>query len=587
MNTTAVLAEFVVVGAVGLLIVHLLFPNISSALLPQLGTSDAIVLLMVIAVSYIIGFLVNVLAEFALNQGYRLVESRWKRKQGSGAVAMDAIRYYLYASAPDQVIHRMEYHRALLRLSRSLTLLSTILIVPALVQRDWYMFGCLTLLALSSLLAFYRRVIWFSKTCYLSWLSLRHSEKEDSRKDVYVKSTISETQAAGHLESTPPLRLITFAGGTGFRDINIALAGSRYEIVRVVPVWDNGGSSKQLRRSLQVMPIGDIRHALMTMAHGEERVSSVVKLFNARLPEDGNDVELRRELSRFTGGSHPMIENVDPNLREVIVNYLRTFEDKLPEGLDLRYGSIGNFVLVGAYLSHGENINTAIYVFRQLCSIKGGVYPVSLRNDLHVGVELENGKVVTGQERVTNLDRTEHRSRIMNTFFTNNLNDSKPADPLKVSANPLVLESMRSADVVIFGPGSFFTSVLPHIMIEGVADELASLDVPKVLIGNMLEHVEGYDYTSVELAKLFLTTCNNAASVERAPNKYLTHFLINDPSNTARQSLLGTRYLQIGERLDKLVDSRIQCLQKDYEDFWRRGFHNASMVASFLPRLKQ
>jgi hypothetical protein len=48
--------------------------------------------------------------------------------------------------------------------------------------------------------------------------------------------------------------------------------------------------------------------------------------------------------------------------------------------------------MLGAYLAHGNDMNTAIYVFRQLCGIKGHVWPISLENDLHISARLENGE---------------------------------------------------------------------------------------------------------------------------------------------------------------------------------------------------
>lgn len=584
MNTTAVLAEFVAVGALGVLLSLFLFSNALPPTLVQTDPSGALFVFFVIVVSYVIGFLSNVLAEYIFGPFYKAIEGRWKRKHGSGAIVMDSIRYELYASAPSQVIQRMEHHRTLLRLSRSIALLSLVFLALSLIQKEWLLSLFLCLLMTASTLAFGRRVIWFSKTCYYSWVSLRQAQRGTQKRNGADVPNQPQLERFSTIQQ-PALRVVTFAGGTGFRAINIALSGYKYELTRVVPVWDNGGSSKQLRRHLNVMPIGDVRHALMTMAHGEGRVGGVVKLFNARLPEDGGDQELRAEFLRFTRGSHPIVEAIEPSLREVIVNYLQNCEARIPEQMSLNYGSIGNFVLVGAYFAHGENMNTAIYVFRQLCGIRGNVLPVSLRNDLHIGVQLEDGAVVKGQDKVTNLNRSVQRSRMRDVFFVDSLDNTTIHDRQSLPANPLLVETMRSANIVVFGPGSFFTSVLPHLMVEGVADELAALDVPKVLIGNMLEHVEGYNYTAVELAQIFLETCRKNSSTEREPLKYLTHVLINNPSSKARQGVYGTRFLQVGAGLEALTDLGINFELRDYEDPWNRGFHDAQLISSMLPLL--
>ena len=587
MNTTELMAEFVIIGVLALILSFNLFPEILGAISPHISQLDTIAAIIFLVVSYVIGFLVNVLAEAIFSPIYLHIETLWKRAQGSGALVMDSIRYSLYANAQPQVIQRLEYHRALLRLSRSIAFVAGFFLIASIFLMKFYISVGLALLFGSSLLAFYRRIIWFSKTCYSSWLSLcqtNNSSSEPSKRFSPLNTNTVSSSILGKQDKD--IRIVTFAGGTGFRQINIALAESGYEITRIVPVWDNGGSSKQLRKALSVMPIGDIRHALMTMAHGEGRVGSVVKLFNSRLAESGTDKELRDELSRLTNGEHSLVQTIEPSLRDVIINYLRVFYQHLPDKTDLSYGSIGNFVLVGAYLSHGNNINTAIYVFRQLCSIQGNVMPVSTRNDLHIGVKLENEEVVVGQERVTNLDRTAHRSRMKRAFFTDCLEKKTPTDKLSVLVNPLVLESMTRANLIVFGPGSFFTSIVPHLMVDGVVDHLADINTSKILIGNMLEHVEGYGYTVTELVKLFLETCVAYAAVERAPTKYLTHVLINDSDQHTDKVIHGTRYLQVGSSLVDLTDKGIQCLRADYEDPWRSGFHDAKLVASVLRNIR-
>ena len=86
--------------------------------------------------------------------------------------------------------------------------------------------------------------------------------------------------------------LVLFSGGTACRSTNLALCAKPVRLTRIVPAWDSGGSSKVIRESLDVLGVGDIRQALMTMAHGEGRAGDVVKVCNARLTsssaEDAN-----------------------------------------------------------------------------------------------------------------------------------------------------------------------------------------------------------------------------------------------------------------------------------------------------------
>ena len=64
-------------------------------------------------------------------------------------------------------------------------------------------------------------------------------------------------------------RIVMFGGGSGSRDITIALSQAGWDVTRIVPAWDSGGSSKALRESLGILAMGDIRQALMTLTAPE------------------------------------------------------------------------------------------------------------------------------------------------------------------------------------------------------------------------------------------------------------------------------------------------------------------------------
>ena len=67
-------------------------------------------------------------------------------------------------------------------------------------------------------------------------------------------------------------RIAMLGGGSGNRDITMALCRSGHDVTRIVPAWDSGGSSRALRLAFGMVAIGDTRQALMTLAHGEGRV---------------------------------------------------------------------------------------------------------------------------------------------------------------------------------------------------------------------------------------------------------------------------------------------------------------------------
>ncbi len=373
-------------------------------------------------------------------------------------------------------------------------------------------------------------------------------------------------------------RIVLFGGGSGNRDINIALCHQGHDVTRVVPAWDSGGSSKALREALGMPAIGDVRQALMTMAHGEGRVGSVVRFCNARLSDTSRVPDLLAEFDFYASGAHPLLGMMEPGIRGAILNYLRVFQSKIGDDFDFRRGSIGNFVLTGAYFAHGKDINTAIFVFRKLCAINGNVWPSTLDDAVELSADLRDGSVVRGQDRITALTAEQARVGIARVNLSGRSADLETPSPLR--ANPAALEAIGSADALLFGPGSFYTSTLPHLLVGGMAPALAATAaaVPKLLIGNILECPETTGRTLAELVQDFLAAAAPAS---------LTHVLANRGWVPFERVVSGFRYLGEGdvETAQSAQASPPQMIADDFEDPWHRGRHDAPKVVATVARL--
>ncbi len=581
MPSTKLIIEFLIIGTL------FYFGMIFTFHLPvDLGlqtTKDLIIIIVGLlgAFAYVIGFYINAVAEIIFKRLYSITETNWMNKHGNPSIVLDYVRHDLYVSAQPSVINRLEYHRSLLRISRSACIVAFIFILIGLATIQLMVVNIALAIFVLSLFSYYRRVMWLTKSTFLSWEAQNRKERRlvhDTYPSVIPKHYSQEKVIANR-------NILIFAGGSAFREINIDLNHYTSNITRIVPVWDSGGSSKVIRQHFDVMPIGDIRNALMTMAHSENRVSRVIRLFNWRLPDVESEDELRNQLIRFVEGTHPLIASIEPSLKDVILKYLCKFYNDLPEtGFDFKRGSIGNFVLLGAYLTHDKSMNTAIYVFRQLCSINGNVWPISLQNNLNLCAKLENGELIYEQAEITNLNRKIERSRIKEIFTYND--QVKPSDSrnlVDIEPNHLVLDAIERADVIIYGPGSFFTSVLVHLMVKGIIDKIASRHIPKIFISNIKESEETHGYTLRELIDIFLKTANKYASTKRSSHLYITHLFTND--NMGQKIVQGTDelYLPLGENLSSFVRGhKINIVKENFESVWRRGEHNSFHVAKLI-----
>ncbi len=365
-------------------------------------------------------------------------------------------------------------------------------------------------------------------------------------------------------------RVVLFSGGSACRSINIALSRSGVEVTRVVPAWDSGGSSKVIREQLGILSVGDIRQALMTMAHGEGCAGDVVKICNARISANLGLEDARNEFLFYAKGGHPLLERMEPGLHGAILNYLNTFASAVGEDFDFRHGSIGNFILTGACLAHNGDVNTAIFVFRKLCGINGNVWPSSVDRDLVLSATLKDGRTVIPQDAITTMAKADAKVGIAEVEL-----DRASGD--RPMANSAVLDAIARADLIAFGPGSVYTSVIPHLLVDGVIAAVEQALCPKVLIGNILQCRETIGLTLADVSSAF----DHHWRRHGASSGLFSHILANRVLFPFEKTIGEFPYLS-----DGLSEKAPPVLVRDeFEDAWNRGQHDGEAVAASLLKI--
>lgn len=372
-------------------------------------------------------------------------------------------------------------------------------------------------------------------------------------------------------------RIVLFSGGTACRSTNIALSGRGAALTRIVPAWDSGGSSKIIRETFRMLPVGDIRQALMTMAHGEGKAGDVVKIFNARLSSALGPTEAAAEFRFFASGEHPLLQRMDPAQASTILHYLDLFGSAISGGFDFGNGSIGNFILTGAYLAHDNDINAAILEFRRLLDINGYVWPSSIQPDVELSARLGSGHEVYGQHVVTSLEAEESALGISDIALTARVNGGV------VKANPLILGAIARADAIVFGPGSFYSSILPHLLVQGVPQALvANSRARRIFVGNILECAETRDTNLADLVRVFEERFQRATASDKP---LLTDILVNRELFPFAKTVGRFRYLREGRTEALGREKGIAVMSSEFEDAWNRGQHDGEEVASVILKM--
>ena len=236
-------------------------------------------------------------------------------------------------------------------------------------------------------------------------------------------------------------RIVTFGGKTGhFQLLNgLKKFNDPSLITAVVGTWDSGGSSGVLRSELGVLPPGDIRACLLALVEDDEQQKVAQRLFDDRLKEVSGP---------------------------------------------LKGHSLGNLIGVRLdHIFHGQDRGTDAE--RTLFRIRAQVLPATL-TDLNLVGMTKNGIEIDGEANIDNRCEKpgfEPKDRIMRIYF------STHAD-----SNPRVIEAIKKADKIIFAPGDLYTSVLPHLLIDGVAEAIQKSKAKVYFVLNLIEKEGETDY---------------------------------------------------------------------------------------------
>ena len=228
-------------------------------------------------------------------------------------------------------------------------------------------------------------------------------------------------------------------GGTGLPSLLGGLKKNPWlQLNAVVTMFDSGGSSGQLRDELGVLPPGDVLKCALTLARNEGEARRVLL---SRLPT----LEQHARLGGHTGGN-------------LLLSMMEQYS--------------GDFL-------------AAVDGLRALLGCKGRVWPVSVE-PATICAEYGDGTRTRGEVEV---DARQSRGSQVKRLWL----EPEP------SIHPSVAQAIRTFDAVIIGPGSFFTSLMPPLLVRGVKEALAEVQGPIILVSNLLtEGIGMAGFTSAE-----------------------------------------------------------------------------------------
>lgn len=315
--------------------------------------------------------------------------------------------------------------------------------------------------------------------------------------------------------------VVAIGGGTGLPALLRGLKQYTSNITAIVTVADDGGSSGRLRSELGILPPGDFRNNLAALSRDEGLMTQVLQYrFGASVERNGSD--------------------------------------------ELRGHAFGN-LLLAALTGITGSFDQALLAAERVLAMRGRVLPstlelVTLVAEMHADPEEQPGRRVVGESAIPRAEGTIERVYL---------------EPAGVRAYPPTVNAILQADLVVIGPGSLYTSILPNLLVHDVAQALSHTRARKVYVCNLATQPGETDGYSV---------ADHVAVVLRHLGEGALDIVIaNDNLNASPQAAGQTIFVQPSPPAH--FPAHIRLVEADLLDPERPWRHDSQKLARIVRRL--
>lgn len=315
-------------------------------------------------------------------------------------------------------------------------------------------------------------------------------------------------------------KIVIIGGGTGLPVILKGLRDQSADITAIVTVADDGGSSGVLRSSSHMSPPGDLRNVLVALSD---------------MPEDYSEVFQYR-----FGKEHDLLAN----------------------------HTIGNIV-IAAISEMKESTYEAVQMLSHFMHVDGRIYPAS-EKALTLYAVYEDGTRAVGESHIV-----KERKPIDYVY----VRESETDREAKPARN--VIQAIEEADMIVLGPGSMYTSILPNLMISEVGQAIAKSKGEVVYICNiMTQKGETENFTDADHVRVLH---------HHLKEKFVDTVLVNTeivPEDYMDQEAYDEYLVQVRHDFQGLRDEECRVISADFLELRDGGvFHDGNKVVEELFRL--
>ena len=317
----------------------------------------------------------------------------------------------------------------------------------------------------------------------------------------------------------------------------------------------------RLQRGAKIVAVGGgtgLSSLLRGLKHYTNNLTAVVTVAD----DGGSSGRLRKELGVLPPGD---IRNCITALAKEESLLSKLFEYRFSAGEGLKGHSFGNLFLTAMSEITG-NLETAIAACSKILAVRGDVLPATLA-DVNLWAQLEGGQIVTGE---CNIAATEGKI------------DQIGCIPSNPKALPRVIQAIKSADCIVLGPGSLYTSIIPNLLVPEICEAIATAKVPRIYVCNIMTQPGETDGYSVS---------DHLKAIDRACGRSLFDaVLVNvgtpSPQAIALYALQGSHPVVLDREQIEATGRRVILADILDEDFYTHHIrHHSSKLAQQLSNL--
>ena len=265
--------------------------------------------------------------------------------------------------------------------------------------------------------------------------------------------------------------------------------------------------------------------------------------------DGGSSGRLRRELGVQPPGD---FRNCLVAMSEAESLLTDLFQYRFDQGDGLKGHSFGNLFIV-AMTNVTNSFEQALHESSRVLAVRGRIVPAAVSN-LNLSARLTDGATVSGESKIT-----EHGGQIERLCI----------DPPDAEAYPLALEAIEQAQMIVIGPGSLYTSILPNLLVPGIAEAIRDADATSVYVCNVATEkgeTEGY------------SVADHVSALQRHTFPTIVDCVLAN----AQAAELGSEYLGSPVMLDGRLLNGVRLEQGDLVDPAHPVRHDSAELARMI-----